>query len=268
MISNQICLCLPASICYFYCSNPWQYCKERHLAELLLGASRIGCIVPPAKSKASHQIPVLFRWRKEWHAMEKEIFRTEKGLVVARKWTRARISYDFKSTYITVFFSEVVYPGRPANPIVFCRPPPRSWKLRSDRWRGWNLNTTMRFGFLGFEFMPRICTCDVTHVTPLNGEPHVFTVFEHLNVRHETISWLKMNEFATILLDAEKTQKWKGSKDVLQRLSTTTSCRTVLNSQYFTLYRLHFTHCFYSIPSPHSLANALPSFMTRLRIAL
>ena len=227
MIPNKICLCLPASICYFCCSNPWQYCKEPHLAELLLGTSQIGCIVPPAKSKASHRIPV-----------------------------RKRISYHFKSTEqlfsLKSSYSQADLPIR--SFLAGHHRGVESWEVTGGVAKTWTRHaTTMGFGFLLNSCQVcTICTCDVTHVTPSNGERHMFTVFwapwcsqwNYFLIEN----WWSCNYFTGWWEDPTM----KSSKDVLQRLSTTTSCRIVLNSQ---LYTLHFTHLHIAgkcIPSWHA----------------
>lgn len=175
MIPNKICLCLPASICYFCCSNPWQYCKEPHLAELLLGTSQIGCIVPPAKSKASHRIPV-----------------------------RKRISYHFKSTEqlfsVKSSHTQVDLPIR--SFLAGHHRGVKSWEVTGGVAKTWTRHaTTMGFGFLGFEFMlgmyDMYMWCHTCHTFKWRTTHVYYTCllcFEHLDVRNETTSWLKSDE--------------------------------------------------------------------------
>ena len=216
MIPNKIGLCLPASICYFCCSNPWQYCKEPHLAELLLGTSQIGCIVPPAKSKASHRIPV-----------------------------RRRFSYHFKSTEqlfsVKSSHTQVDLPIR--SFLAGHHRGVESWEVTGGVAKTWTRHaTTMGFGFLGFEFMSGMYDmymwCHTCHTFKWRTT-HVYCVLSTLMSATKLLPDWKVMKF--------KLFYWMMSRpnnEKLKRCVTKTKHHNKLSyrSQITILYTVPFTH--------------------------
>lgn len=239
MIPNKICLCLPASICYFCCSNPWQYCKEPHLAELLLGTSQIGCIVPPAKSKASHRIPV-----------------------------RRIFSYHFKSTEqlfsVKSSHTQVDLPIR--SFLAGHHRGVESWEVTGGVGKTWVRHaTTMGFGFLGFEFMSGMYDmymwCHTCHTFKWRTT-HVYCVLSTLMYAMKLLPDWKVMKFKLFYWMMSRPNNEKLKRCVTKTKHHNKSYR----SQITILYTVHFTHlripgkC---IPSWHASESHCRAFVRR-----
>lgn len=180
----------------------------------------------------------------------------------ARKWTRKRISYDFKSTE-QLFSPEVV--TQADLPIrSFLAGHHRgveSWEVTGGVAKTWTRHaTTMRFGFLGFEFMPGMYDmhmwCHTCHTFKWRTT-HVYCVLSTLMYAMKLLpDWklMKLQLFYWMMR--------RPNNEKLKRCVTKTKHHNMLSyrSQFTILYTLHFTHL--------RMENAFPSFMTRLRIAL